>query len=559
MKEKWDLSCLYFSMNEWNNDYEFLKNQIKYLKININLLKINELIKKYENILEIKDKLKGYVKLKYDEDNNRNLEIYFSKVYDIEMSISKITAIVNNKIICNKLDVDIEYSRYVEELTNNQEKTVKYEIFSEINKKMIFNERNFQVLLNKIRFGKIDNENNIKYTLTLNSYNKYIKSKDRILRKNAFVLMEKVLKENSNLFFDYLYNYINNNIELSMTLGYEKCIDRNLKTEEIDFRDYNLCINYIEKNKKIFEDYIRIKKKIINVDKMQLYDIYAITVQDENNILTYSHAKKIIIAALSVLGKEYVTIVEEIFNDNWIDCFERKNKTNSAFSYNIYGNHPYILANYQCTLNDVFTLAHEIGHAVHYYLANKNQSYINAQVTSLLTEIIAMTNECLVFKYLLKEEEGCKKEIISIYLNKFMTILCKQSILNKFETIIYEKIANEKKINANTLSKIYAKTLKYYYGDSIALEDDIYEWTKIIHFYKNFQIYKYIIAFCASINISDNIDSIRDNYIYILKLGRKKKIKELLKFINVDIERDIIYKNTFNKFRELIDKYNEIM
>ena len=553
-KENWDLTELYSSLDEWHRQYDSLKMQIINIKKSISSLKINELIENYEKILETRDKLKGYIKLKYDEDNSKSLNAFFYRMQEIDKDISKLTVTINNKSIYNKNKIDISYNRYLDELLENQETSIESEVFFEIDKKMLSSQNNFQILLSNLRFDRISNSDNKMHILTLNSYSKYIRSKDRILRKNAFLSIEKTLKNNSSLFFDYLYNYINNNIKLSMALGYDKSINRSLQSEEIDPMVYNTCINYINKNKRIFEKYIQMKKKKIKVDKMYIFDLYAPMFQEKKKTLTYEDTKKIIKESLSVLGKEYITIVEKAFNEKWIDVFERKNKTNSAYSYNIYGNHPYILVNFQCTLNDVFVMAHEIGHAVHYYLANTNQSYINAQVTSLTTEIAAMTNECLVYKYLLQNKKFNNKEITSLYLDKFITILCKQSILNKFETTIYDEISNEKKLDASKLSKLYTKMLKYYYGKSIIISEDIYEWAKILHLYKNFQNYKYLIAFCTAIKISDNIDSICNEYINMLKLGRKKSLKELLKLVNIDLKEKSLYKETFYKFKGLIDR-----
>ena len=553
-KENWNLSELYHSENEWDEKYNYLETRITNLKSNINFMNINELIKKYEKILEIRDKLKGYMKLKYDEDNKRGLDIFFNRIQDIDMEISKLTVIINNKIIHSKNEIDVSYSRYSDELLENQEITINSELFLEINKEIFSSQKNFQKLLSNIQFDKINDFNNVSHILTLDSYSKYMRSKDRILRKNAFLSIEKSLKDNSILLSQYLYNYINNNIKLSKILGYKKCINRSLNLEEIDSIVYNTCINYINNNKEIFERYLFIKQKNVGVDKMHIFDLYAPMFQEKNDIITYENAKKIIKEALSVLGKEYIKIVEKIFDEKWVDVYERKNKTNSAYSYNIYANHPYILVNFQYTLNDVFILAHEIGHAVHYYLANNNQSYINAQVTSLTTEIAAMTNECLVYKYLLNNNEFNNKEIVGLYLDKFMTILCKQSILNKFETTLYDEIEVGNKLDLSKLSKVYVKTIKYYYGDSIVIDGDIYEWAKILHFYKNFQVYKYLIAFCTATNISDNINYISEDYLYMLKLGRKMNIKKLLKLVKINLEKDNLYKETFNSFKELMDE-----
>lgn len=552
-KENWNLNELYSSKNEWNRDYIFLKARIANLKKNINSKKINELVKEYEKILEIGNKLKGYIKLKYDEDNKRNLDIFFYKIQNIEMETSKLTAIVNDKIIHNKTEIDASYNRYLKELLENQEKTVEFEIFSVINQEMFSSQKKFQKLLGSIQFDKVSDFNNVTHTLTLNSYSRYMRSKDRILRKNVFLSTEKTLKNNSEFFANCLYNYINNNIKLNSILGYEKCINRSLNLEEINPIIYNTCINYINNNRKMFEKYLIIKKRNMGLNKMHLFDLYVPMFHEKKYNITYENAKKIIKEALSVLGKEYITIVEKIFDERWIDVYERKNKTNSAYSYNTYAKHPYILANFQYTLNDVFILVHEIGHAVHYYLANNNQTYINSQVTSLATEIAAMTNECLVYKYLLINKVFNNKEIINLYLDKFMTILCKQSILNKFEVNIYDEIEKGNKLDAIKFSNIYVKTLMYYYGDSIVIDGDIYEWTKILHFYKNFQVYKYLLAFCVAINISNNINIIREDYIYILKLGRKMNIKELLKFVKINLEKDDIYEETFYNFKKLID------
>lgn len=547
----WNLEELYDSNKKWEEDYLKIQEKCLQIKNDLKILEINKLIELYGSLMKNRDKLYGYIKLKKDKNNMLNFNEEFRKIEGIDNFISKIAVLINERMLSNKEEVNEINKRYLSKVEKSN-KVIDGKVLIKLNKNINVAKERFFLLNSSMNFGKIkDTYNNI-YDLNLNSYGKYLRNTDRQLRKNAFYLIEKKYNEKKEEFSECLYEYIKTNIELNEILGYRSCLESSLEKEEINKQIYTVCVDYINNNKSIFQEIVNCRKRFLKLDKLYLFDLFAPINKSENKNIPFEEAKRIIINSLKVLGKSYINIVNTIFNKNWIDAFENKNKTMYAFSYNIYGEHPYILINYQYSINDVFTMAHEIGHAVHYYLANNNQNYFNSQVTSLGTEIAAMINECLVYDYLLENNIFDKKDIIVEYLDKFRVILCKQSILNEFENQLYSKVKNEEKLNFKEINSIYREILKEYYYDTIEIEDEVFEWMRVIHFYKNFHIYKYIIAFCVAVKICNNIEQYNDDYIKLLKQGGDKNIISLLKGLDIDLTKEDVYVETFNKLKHLL-------
>ena len=551
---KWNLNELYSTEREWNEEYKTIEDKCIDIYENLDNFEENELIKTCGELLQKRDKLYAFIKLKRYLNSTQEFNNQFIEMDKLNSIISKIMAQVNDRII-NKADkIILENTNYIKKFIKNN-RIVNYKKAKPIISEMTQAQSHFFDISFRMVF--VNASNNIPQ-ITLNSIGKYLATGNRYLRKSIYNVVEDKYREKAEEFEYTLYKYIKSNIELKKILGYNSCLQASLEQESIDITIYNECINYINTNKNNFHDFFQIKKDLLKVDILNLYDLSAQIGVSKSEKITFEEAKRIIIESLKVLGDEYIRVVEKAFNENWIDASAMNSKRMSAFSYNLYGVHPYVFLNFQDDLNYIFTMAHEIGHAVHYYFANNSQNYFNAQLTSINSEISAMVNECLIYKFLIEMGNENKLKILMANLDKYRIMLCKQAILNEFENNLYTEINNNEDFKLSQINIIYRKVLKEYYGDLVKIDDEVYEWARVIHLYKGFHIYKYIISFCTAVSISNHINEKKNKYIQFLKDGGLKDIKNLLKDMGIDLYKDDIYKETFQEMNKLLKEIKRL-
>ncbi len=401
--------------------------------------------------------------------------------------------------------------------------------------------------------------------LTESNYSVYLRSEDRDVRKQAFENIHSEYGKYKNTLATTLRSEVDKNVAISKLRGYSSSLDRALFANEIDKDIYTNLIESVHDSLPVLDKYWRLKKKLLKLDEMHIYDTYADIPSKENSKWNYEEAKDVILKAVSVLGNTYKKDITKAFDEGWIDSCANIGKRGGAYCTACYSVHPYVLMSYEGLLNDVSTLAHELGHAMHYYYACKYQNYQDYNYSIFVAEVASQVNEILLCRYLLdnssnKEE---KIKIIDDLLQKYKSTIFRQTMFAEFELFIHEWTEANNVLTSQNMCDKYLELNKLYYGSNVVVDDLIkYEWERIPHFYMNFYVYQYSTAFAAAVKIANDIYNgnvlARDNYLKFLTLGSSKTPIDSLKVAGLDMKSPKVMQDAIAFMNELIDEYNSL-
>ncbi len=417
-----------------------------------------------------------------------------------------------------------------------------------------------------IDFPEIKDENGESVKLSNGRYVKYLESTNREVRKEAFAAMYKTYGALNNTIAAMFNSSLSKSAFYSDVRKYKSSRNMYLTGNHIPEEVYDNLIDVVHEKMPLMYKYLELRKKALNLSELHMYDLYAPMAANVDNSYSYDEAKAIVKDALMVMGDEYISHLEAGFNDGWIDVYENKGKRSGAYSWGCYGVHPYVLLNYSGNLNSVFTLAHEMGHAIHTYYSNENQEYINASYKIFVAEVASTCNEALLINYLLNKTTDKNERIflINYFLEQFKGTLYRQTMFAEFEKIVHEKADQGLTLTADELNEIYYDLNKLYFGDGIVIDDDIkYEWSRIPHFYNAFYVYQYATGFSAAIALSKKIlnegESAVEDYKKFLKGGCSKDPIDLLKIAGVDMSKKEPIIEALNVFEELLNEMEELL
>ena len=571
-KTSWSLQNLYKSEDEWNNELKKFTSDTKELKNYVG--KVTKSKTHLSFALDIKEKLDirlnklyGYVKL--NQDTNKNSYKYI----DMKENINRVNREYSN--ICSDLELEIlklsdkEYNKFLEDKKLNK----KYGMYlKEIrrSKDYYLDEKSERLLANTSSISSLPGQvyelfKNMDKKTNFNSaeYKTALESSDRNERKSAYQNEFIAYNDNINTLSGLLIGQVKKNVFYSSERGYKSSLDMYLKGDDIDEKVYNKLIETVNDNMESLHKYVSLRKKVLNLDKVYYYDMFTPMVEAVDDNLTYDKAQGIIYAALSPLGKEYGDVIYKAFNEKWIDAFANDNKVSGAYCLSIYGNHPYVLLNYNNSLGSVSTLAHELGHAVYEYMSSKNQSYFNSNPSIFTHEVASTTNEALLYEMLIKNSENDQQKAyyITQYLDLIKDTLYIQTMYAEFEKTIHELVENNKSINALVLDDIWGQLLTKYYGKDYEL-DQLAKvgWSRIPHFYNSFYVYKYATGCSAGVSFAQDIlKNGSDNYINFLKKGGSDYPINVLKDAGVNLTSTKPIEDTINKFDSLVKELEKLV
>lgn len=571
-KTSWSLQNLYKSEDEWNNELKKFTSDTKELKNYVG--KVTKSKTHLSFALDIKEKLDirlnklyGYVKL--NQDTNKNSYKYI----DMKENINRVNREYSN--ICSDLELEIlklsdkEYNKFMEDKKLNK----KYGMYlKEIrrSKDYYLDEKSERLLANTSSISSLPGQvyelfKNMDKKTNFNSaeYKTALESSDRNERKSAYQNEFIAYNDNINTLSGLLIGQVKKNVFYSSERGYKSSLDMYLKGDDIDEKVYNKLIETVNDNMESLHKYVSLRKKVLNLDKVHHYDMFTPMVEAVDDNLTYDKAQGIIYSALSPLGKEYGDVIYKAFNEKWIDAFANDNKVSGAYCLSIYGNHPYILLNYNNSLGSVSTLAHELGHAVYEYMSSKNQSYFNSNPSIFTHEVASTTNEALLYEMLIKNSENDQQKAyyITQYLDLIKDTLYIQTMYAEFEKTIHELVENNKSINALVLDDIWGQLLTKYYGKDYEL-DQLAKvgWSRIPHFYNSFYVYKYATGCSAGVSFAQDIlKNGSDNYINFLKKGGSDYPINVLKDAGVNLTSTKPIEDTINKFDSLVKELEKLV
>lgn len=359
-----------------------------------------------------------------------------------------------------------------------------------------------------VKFGKVHDEHGDEKELTSAGFSVFMESRDRNVRKEAFYALYRQYKSYINTLAASYYGNVKQAVFFANARNYESTLQMYLSGSFIPESVYTNLIDTVNNNLDKMHDYVSLRKKTLGVDELHFYDIYAPLTSDYTVKVSYENAKETVLDALKILGDDYVSQVKKGYESGWVDVYENDGKRSGAFSWGAYGTHPYIFLNYTETLNDIFTLIHETGHAMHTYYSNETQPYTYAGYKIFVAEVASTCNEVILIDYLLKHSRSDeeKKYLYGHYLEQFKGTLFRQTMFAEFEMITHRMAQDGEVLNAESLCGTYKKLNEKYFGKDMVIDEEIaYEWARIPHFYTPFYVYQYATGFSAAVAIATKI------------------------------------------------------
>ena len=584
-KYKWDLTQVFRSTKDFEESYKKAEDLIEDFKKYENIMKENakgfyETINTYYEIARILDKLYVYTSLLSDtntaNNDNQALKIKVSNLLD---KWSKASFFVTPTILKKEYQEIEKYYleepklkdyeiilkkefRYKEHTLSDREE----KLLSNLTKILNNNYQTYELLKDSdLSFGSILDEEEKEVELTCSNYSIYIESKNRRVRKDAFQTLYKTYKQFINTFASTLSGNINENATIAKIRKYTSTIQWCLYDDELDESIYNNLIETVSNNMNILYKYYALKKEILKLDELHLYDIYTPIVKEFDKKYPYEEAKETVLKALSILGEDYVSTLEEGLNNNWVDVYPTPSKRTGGYSGGSYDTEPYILLNYQEKYDDMSTLAHEAGHSMHSYYTRISNPYQYGNYSIFVAEVASTTNEILLAKYLLKTSDNKeeKRFILDKLMNLFKATIYRQTMFAEFEQKIYEDAEKDIPLTADYLSEKYYNLNKKYFGSDVVVDEEIqYEWARIPHFYYNFYVYQYATGLSAACHIANDIlsgkENAVENYKSFLKCGSKKNPIDSLKLAGVDLTKKEVVESALNMFNETIEEFKKL-
>ena len=393
-----------------------------------------------------------------------------------------------------------------------------------------------------LRFPTITDENGEEVEVTHGRYTRFLESEDRRVRRDAFKAVYDTYRKYENTFASTLSGAVKRNNFFARVRNYRSAREAALSKNQIPETVYDNLIETIHRYLPLLHRYVQLRKRVLGLDELHMYDLYTPLVKQVDMKVTYEEAKNILLKGLTPLGDEYISIVKEGFDNRWVDVQETRGKRSGAYSSGSYGTNPYILMNWQDNVNNLFTLAHEFGHSVHSYYTRKYQPYPYGNYSIFVAEVASTCNEALLNDYLLKtiDDEKKKLYLLNHYLETFRGTVFRQTMFAEFEHMIHQMTQNGEALTAKVLTEKYYELNKTYFGDGVVIDEEIgLEWARIPHFYYNYYVYQYATGFSAATALSKQIleegAPAVERYIEFLKAGSSDYPIEVLKKAGVDM------------------------
>lgn len=401
--------------------------------------------------------------------------------------------------------------------------------------------------------------------MTHGKYSLWLQNPDPEVRRKAFKGMYDAVESLINtLTANYSAN-VNKDNFLATVRGYSSALEKATSSNDVPVAVFEELVKKTSQNLAAVHEYVDLRKKVLKADTLHMYDLYVPMFENVNVACKYEQAYEMVLNGLAPMGEEYANLLKKARDERWIDVCETDNKRSGAYSCGVYGVHPYVLLNYTETTHDIFTIAHEMGHAIHSYYSSAAQPYSKSDYAIFVAEVASTVNEVMLLKYMLKttDDEKLKKYLLSYYLDMFRTTLFRQTMFAEFEYEAHKTEAAGQPLTVETLCKLYMKLNKKYYGPAVKHDKQIrMEWARIPHFYRAFYVYQYATGIVSAVNIANSIlsggKSAFEKYKKFLSAGGSKSPYEILKDCGVDLMTDEPYSVAFGEFRSTLDELKEL-
>ncbi len=582
---KWNTKHLYASQEEVMAEITNLENKIKeYAKYENHILDsattLLDLLNLDKEVGMHLERLYIYGHINNDADTK---DVYyqelFGKIQNVYTKYLQATAFIvpellksDFKVIEKYLKTNVnlkEYTRLLKDIYRHKEHILSGEVekaLSSYAKLMSAPDEIMGTLTDSdLKFSNIIVDGK-EVELTESNYSVYLRHPNREVRKQAFLSLYKTYGDFKNTLAVILRCQVEKDVTSANLHKFNNSLEAALFSNEIDPQVYHNLIECVHHNLEIIYEYWDLKKKMLKLDQLHLYDTYADVPLKDDTSYSFEEAKDLVLKAVAPLGDNYKEVITSAFTDGWIDSVNNEGKRGGAYCTACYSVHPYVLLSYEGKLNDVSTLAHELGHAMHYYYACKYQSYEDYNYSIFVAEVASQVNEILLCRYLLdnSQDKGEKLRIIDDLLQKFKSTIYRQTMFAEFELFIHEFTEAGNVLTYQNMCDKYYDLNKLYFGNKVIIDDEIkYEWERIPHFYMNFYVYQYATGFAAAVYLANKIyagdKKVRDKYLEFLQLGCTKNPIDSLKVAGVDMTNAKVIDEALGFMKDLIKEYRELL
>lgn len=585
IEDTWCLEDMFESDDFWEEEFGRLQRMIFQYEdfegtLGESADRLLEYLKFNDETNLLMERLYVYANMKYHQDMaNSMYQEFAGRVQKLMVEMSGASAFAEPEILeittekINEFFIENSeletYKRYISEILRGKNHTLdkKTETILAKSRQMANAAENIFSMYNgaDIKFPSITTAEGEEIEITHGNFVPLLESTDREVRKAAFEgVYETYGKMRNTLAATFAANLDQANF-YAQVRNFSSAREMYLYGSNIPESVYDNLIETVHKNMDKMHKYVSLRKKILDVSELHMYDLYTPIAKAPDTKYSFEAAKDIVLEGLAPMGEEYIKVLEEGFDNRWIDVYENEGKRSGAYSWGAYGTHPYVLLNYHGTLDHVFTLAHEMGHAIHSYYSDANQPYVNAGYKIFVAEVASTCNESLLIQHLLKitEDKEEKAYLINHFLEQFKGTLYRQTMFAEFEKIAHSMVQNGEGVTADRLCEIYYNLNKEYFGEDIVIDKEIeLEWARIPHFYNPFYVYQYATGLSAAIALSKRIieegKPAVEDYMKFLKGGSSQDPIELLKIAGVDMTSAKPIETALELFGNLLDELQKM-
>ncbi|MDX8045796.1 oligoendopeptidase F [Gracilibacillus sp. S3-1-1] len=582
----WKLEDIFATDDDWNKEWEEVKQLLPKFddfqgKLKDGAESLYQLLQLQDEVSERLSKLYTYAHMRYDQDTTNSFyQALNGKAENlITIASSKMSFIVpeilklDEQTLTNYLQEHegLQLYKHTLDEINRQRPHVLSEkeeaLLAEASEVTDSSSQTFGMLNNAdLTFPTVKDEEGNEVELTHGRFINFLEAKDQNVRRDAFKAMYETYGELKNTFASTLQGVTKKDNFYAKVHNYDSARQAALDNNNIPEKVHDNLIEAIHEGLPLLHRYVALRKKVLGLGELHMYDLYTPLMKEVDMSFTYEEAQKTVTEALKPLGDEYLDVMQRAFTERWIDVEENKGKRSGAYSSGSYSTNPYILMNWQNNLNNLFTLAHELGHSMHSYYTHENQPYRYGNYSIFVAEVASTCNEALLNNYLVEKTEDPKEKLylINHFLEGFRGTVFRQTMFAEFEHKIHRLAQDGEALTADRLTEVYYDLNKQYFGDDIVVDEEIgLEWARIPHFYYNYYVYQYATGFAAAQSLAAQIleekEPAVERYLGYLKAGSSDYPIEVLKKAGVDMTEKTPVINALKVFEEKLDEMEQLL
>ncbi|MGG1369209.1 oligoendopeptidase F [Priestia megaterium] len=586
VEDTWKLEDIFTSDDAWEKEFEEVKALIPQMekfkgKLGESAQTLYDALQEQDELTMRVSKLYTYAHMRYDQDttnsfyqglNDRIKTLYTQIASALSYVTPEILSIEESKIkqyMAEHKELKL-YAHALDEITRERPHILSESeeaLLAQASEVLGSSSNTFGMLNNAdLEFPSIKDENGEEVEITHGRYIRFLESSDRRVREEAFKAVYETYGKFKNTFASTLSGTVKKDNFSARVRHYNSARHSALSTNNIPEEVYDNLVKTVNDNLHLLHRYIDLRKKVLGIEELHMYDLYTPLVKDVKMEVTYEEAKDYILKGLKPLGEDYLNVLKEGFENRWVDVHENKGKRSGAYSSGTYGTNPYILMNWQDNVNNLFTLAHEFGHSVHSYYTRKTQPYPYGDYSIFVAEVASTCNEALLNDYLLKtiDDEKQRLYLLNHYLEGFRGTVFRQTMFAEFEHDVHVRAQNGEPLTPELLTKLYYDLNKKYFGDNLVIDEEIgLEWARIPHFYYNYYVYQYATGFSAAAALSKQIleegNAAVERYVGFLKSGSSDYPIEVLKKAGVDMTTSQPIEEALAVFEEKLTEMERLL